>query len=33
MGLIGEYVLRIFFQSKGRPLYIVRETIRKKERQ
>lgn len=33
LGLIGEYVLRIFFQSKGRPLYIVRETIRKKERQ
>ncbi|GAB3327368.1 glycosyltransferase family 2 protein [Larkinella ripae] len=32
LGLIGEYVLRIFFQSKGRPLYIVRETIRKKER-
>jgi glycosyltransferase involved in cell wall biosynthesis len=33
LGLIGEYVLRIFFQSKGRPLYIVREIIRKKERQ
>ncbi|GAB3250468.1 glycosyltransferase family 2 protein [Larkinella harenae] len=32
LGLIGEYVLRIFFQSKGRPLYIIRETIRKKER-
>lgn len=31
LGLIGEYVLRIFFQSKGRPLYIVREVIRKKE--
>lgn len=33
LGLIGEYVLRIFFQSKGRPLYIVRETIRQTERQ
>ncbi|WP_128543187.1 glycosyltransferase family 2 protein [Larkinella soli] len=33
LGLIGEYVLRIFFQTKGRPLYVVREIIRKKERQ
>lgn len=33
LGLIGEYVLRIFFQSKGRPLYIVREVIRQQERQ
>lgn len=33
LGLIGEYVLRIFFQSKGRPLYIVREVIRHQERQ
>lgn len=27
LGIIGEYVLRIFFQSKGRPLYIVKEAI------
>lgn len=33
LGLIGEYVLRIFFQSKGRPLYVVREIIRQQERQ
>lgn len=33
LGLIGEYVLRIFFQAKGRPLYVVREVIRQKQRQ
>ncbi|GAB2581826.1 glycosyltransferase family 2 protein [Spirosoma areae] len=33
LGLIGEYVLRIFFQAKGRPLYVVREVIRQQERQ
>ena len=33
LGMIGEYVLRIFFQTKGRPLYIVREIIREGERQ
>lgn len=27
LGIIGEYVLRIFFQAKGRPLYIVNEAI------
>ena len=27
LGIIGEYVLRIFFQSKGRPLYVVKEEI------
>ena len=27
LGIIGEYVLRIFFQVKGRPLFIVREEI------
>ena len=27
LGIIGEYVLRIFFQSKNRPLYIVKEEI------
>lgn len=33
LGLIGEYVLRIFFQSKGRPLYVVRDIIRLQKRQ
>ncbi len=33
LGLIGEYVLRIFFQAKGRPLYVVREVIRQQQRQ
>lgn len=33
LGLIGEYVLRIFFQAKGRPLYVLREVIRDQERQ
>ncbi len=28
LGLIGEYVLRIFFQSKNRPLYIIKQVIR-----
>jgi polyisoprenyl-phosphate glycosyltransferase len=32
LGLIGEYLLRIFFQSKNRPLFIVREVIRDRER-
>jgi len=32
LGLIGEYVLRIFFQTKGRPLFVVREVIRRQER-
>jgi polyisoprenyl-phosphate glycosyltransferase len=27
LGIIGEYVLRIFFQAKGRPLFIVKEKI------
>jgi len=31
LGVIGEYVLRIFFQSKNRPLFIVKETIVDKE--
>ncbi|QKZ11377.1 glycosyltransferase family 2 protein [Spirosoma sp. KUDC1026] len=33
LGMIGEYVLRIFFQTKGRPLYIIKEIIREKQRQ
>jgi polyisoprenyl-phosphate glycosyltransferase len=31
IGVIGEYVLRIFFQVKGRPLYIVKNEIVNKE--
>lgn len=31
LGIIGEYVLRIFFQSKNRPLYIVKEEIINRE--
>ncbi|MCF0058180.1 glycosyltransferase family 2 protein [Dyadobacter sp. CY356] len=31
LGIIGEYVLRIFFQSKNRPLYIVKEEIVNRE--
>ncbi len=27
MGIMGEYLLRIFFQVKGRPLFIVKEEI------
>ncbi len=33
LGIIGEYVLRIFFQTKGRPLYVVREVIYQQKRQ
>lgn len=32
LGLIGEYVLRIFFQAKGRPLYVIREIIKDGQR-
>lgn len=28
LGIIGEYVLRVFFQSKNRPLFIVKSKIR-----
>lgn len=27
IGLLGEYIIRIFFQVKGRPLFIIREKI------
>ena len=30
LGLLGEYVLRIFFQSKGRPLYVIKAFVKKK---
>jgi polyisoprenyl-phosphate glycosyltransferase len=31
LGVIGEYVLRVFFQSKNRPLFILRGEIKNKE--
>ncbi len=31
LGVIGEYVLRIFFQVKGRPLFIIKNRIINKE--
>lgn len=31
LGIIGEYVLRIFFQVKGRPLYVLNGEILEKE--
>ena len=31
LGVIGEYVIRIFFQVKGRPLFIIKEKIFKKK--
>lgn len=31
LGVIGEYVLRIFFQVKGRPLYVVKSEIVNKQ--
>lgn len=30
LGILGEYILRIFFQVKGRPLYIIKEVISSK---
>ena len=27
IGILGEYILRIFFQAKGRPLFIVKEVL------
>ena len=31
MGIMGEYLLRIFFQVKGRPLFIVKDEIEEGE--
>ena len=31
MGIMGEYLLRIFFQVKGRPLFIVKDEIENRE--
>ncbi|MDR6814513.1 MULTISPECIES: glycosyltransferase family 2 protein [Arcicella] len=31
LGVLGEYILRVFFQSKNRPLFIIRSEIQNKE--
>lgn len=31
IGLIGEYIMRIFFQVKGRPLFVVKNTVINKQ--
>ncbi len=31
IGILGEYILRIFFQAKGRPLFVIKRTIKNKE--
>lgn len=31
LGILGEYIIRIFFQVKNRPLYVVKSTITKGE--
>ena len=31
LGILGEYIVRIFFQTKGRPLFIIKRQIRQKE--
>ena len=33
IGIIGEYVLRIFFQVKNRPLFIIKDVIKNKKRE
>ncbi|MCU0434291.1 MAG: glycosyltransferase family 2 protein [Bacteroidia bacterium] len=33
IGIIGEYILRIFFQVKNRPLFIVRHVIKNRQEQ
>ncbi|HEY9048330.1 MAG TPA: glycosyltransferase family 2 protein [Ohtaekwangia sp.] len=33
IGILGEYIIRIFFQVKNRPLFIVKEIIRKPEQE
>lgn len=32
MGIVGEYIARIYDESKNRPIYIVKETVNMKER-
>lgn len=31
LGILGEYILRIFFQVKGRPLYVIKEIVSSKK--
>jgi dolichol-phosphate mannosyltransferase len=31
IGIIGEYVLRIFFQVKNRPLFLIDQVVKKQD--
>ncbi len=33
LGVMGEYIWRIYYEAKGRPLYIVEEIISSKKKQ
>ncbi|MGB3548280.1 MAG: hypothetical protein WBA17_15005, partial [Saprospiraceae bacterium] len=32
IGILGEYILRIFFQVKARPLFVISHTIKNRQR-
>lgn len=32
MGIVGEYIARIYDESKNRPIYVVKETVGLRER-
>jgi polyisoprenyl-phosphate glycosyltransferase len=33
VGIVGQYIARIYDESKNRPIYIVRETVNVEEKQ